>query len=71
METLQTAEHVSDGNKSSSLLHKQIQSLLFRQKGIAALPQQQDNLSPQAAWQTQQFVEEEKVVFPSHFSEVP
>lgn len=49
METLQTAEHVSEGNKSSSLLSKQIQSVLFRQKGTAALPQQPDNLSPRAA----------------------
>lgn len=49
METLQIAEHVSEGNKSSSLLSKQIQSLLFRQKGTAALPQQPANLSPRAA----------------------
>lgn len=34
METLQTAEHVSEGNKSSSLLYKQIQSLLFRQREL-------------------------------------
>lgn len=64
METLQTAEHVSEGNKSSSLLYKQIQSLLFRQKGIAALPHQQDSLGPQAASNTQQAVEAEKVVIP-------
>lgn len=69
METLQTVEHVSDGNKSSSLLHKQIQSLLFRQKGIAALPQQQDNLSPQAASDKRSSLwRRRRWLFPSHFS---
>lgn len=68
METLQTAEHVSEGNKSSSLLYKQIQSLLFRQKEIAALPQQQDNLSPQAASDKHSTLwEEEKVVISFSF----
>lgn len=68
METLQTAEHISEGNKSSSLLYKQIQSLLFRQKEIAALPQQQDNLSPQAASDKHSTLwEEEKVVISFSF----
>lgn len=49
METLQTAEHIPEGNKSSSLLYKQIQCSLFRQKGTAAPPQQQDKLGPSAA----------------------
>lgn len=61
METLQTAEHVSEGNKSSSLLYKQIQSLLCRQEGTAALPQQQGSPGPHAASNTQEPVEEKAV----------
>lgn len=49
METLQTAEHIPEGNKSSSLLYNEIQCSLFRQKGTAAPPQQQDKLGPPAA----------------------
>lgn len=62
MEMLQTAEHVSEGNKSSSLLYKQIQSLLCRQEGTAALPQQQGSPGPHAASNTQEPVEEKAVI---------